>query len=212
MAAISRISPPRAGEPGRQCVCIALRLTLASGFLFGAVPVRQVLHTSPYEIVKSGSSSGVGRRMMVRDLLLVAQIAICAVLVTSSMVAARGLVRSLHSHFGFEPRNAMLVNTVLDMAGYRGDAVPALQRRMIDAMETIPGVTSLGGHHAALRAGVHGADVESTCRRLGQLLGDTVAVTALLDRLLHDAHVLKCGPRSWRTKVQADLRPEEGPK
>ena len=28
----------------------------------------------------------------------------------------------------------------------------------------------------------------------GKLLGDTAAVTALLDRLLHHAHVLKCGP------------------
>ena len=36
--------------------------------------------------------------------------------------------------------------------------------------------------------------------------GDTAAVTALLDRLLHHAHVLKCGPRSWRTKVQTSLR------
>ena len=40
----------------------------------------------------------------------------------------------------------------------------------------------------------------------GKLLGDTAAVTALLDRLLHHAHVLKCGPRSWRTKVHTDLR------
>lgn len=40
----------------------------------------------------------------------------------------------------------------------------------------------------------------------GKLLGDNAAVTALLDRLLHHAHVLKCGPRSWRTKTQADLR------
>ena len=39
----------------------------------------------------------------------------------------------------------------------------------------------------------------------GKLLGDTAAVTALLDRLLHHAHVLKCGPRSWRTKTQVDL-------
>jgi DNA replication protein DnaC len=43
----------------------------------------------------------------------------------------------------------------------------------------------------------------------GKLLGDTAAVTALLDRLLHHAHVLKCGPRSWRTKGQADLRQEQ---
>jgi len=42
----------------------------------------------------------------------------------------------------------------------------------------------------------------------GKLLGDTAAVTALLDRLLHHAHVLKCGPRSWRTKVHTDLHQE----
>jgi len=42
----------------------------------------------------------------------------------------------------------------------------------------------------------------------GKLLGDTAAVTALLDRLLHHAHVLKCGPRSWRTKLHTDLRQE----
>jgi DNA replication protein DnaC len=46
----------------------------------------------------------------------------------------------------------------------------------------------------------------------GQLLGETAAVTASLDRLLHHAHVLKCGPRSWRTKLQTDLRTEEGTK
>ena len=46
----------------------------------------------------------------------------------------------------------------------------------------------------------------------GKLLGDTAAVTALLDRLLHHAHVLKCGPRSWRTKVQTDLRTEDATK
>ena len=35
----------------------------------------------------------------------------------------------------------------------------------------------------------------------GKLLGDTAAVTAMLDRLLHHGHILKCGPRSWRTKT-----------
>ena len=33
----------------------------------------------------------------------------------------------------------------------------------------------------------------------GKLLGDSAAVTAMLDRLLHHGHILKCGPRSWRT-------------
>jgi hypothetical protein len=38
-----------AGEPGRNVYLVALLLALASGFLFGAVPVRQILRTNPYE-------------------------------------------------------------------------------------------------------------------------------------------------------------------
>jgi DNA replication protein DnaC len=38
----------------------------------------------------------------------------------------------------------------------------------------------------------------------GKLLGDTAAVSAMLDRLLHHGHLLKCGPRSWRTKTNSN--------
>jgi predicted permease len=72
---------------------VALLLSLVSGFLSGAVPVRQVLRTDPYQVIKSGSTRTVTRRISARDLLLVAQVAICAVLVTSSLVAVRGLLR-----------------------------------------------------------------------------------------------------------------------
>ena len=131
-------------NPDANVYGIALVLALVSGLLFSLVPVRQVLRTDPYQIVKSGSTGTVGRRITLRDLLLVVQIAICAVLVTSSMVAVRGLVRSMHSNFGFEQRNVLLVSTALRMAGYQGDQVPAMQRRMSDATEKIPGVESVG--------------------------------------------------------------------
>ncbi len=131
-------------NPDANVYGVALLLSLASAFLFGVVPVRQVLHTDPYQVIKSGSTATAGRRITVRDLLLVVQIAICAVLVTSSMVAVRGLLRSLHSTFGFDPQNALLVETALSMAGYGGDTTPAMQKRMIEAVETIPGVTSVG--------------------------------------------------------------------
>jgi predicted permease len=131
-------------NPDANVYGVALLLALASGFFFGAVPVRQILRTNPYEVIKAGSTGGAGRRMAVRELLLVAQIAICAVLVTSSLVALHGLARSLHSNFGFEPQNAILADTDLSMAGYRGDQIPAMQRRMLDAVERIPGVESVG--------------------------------------------------------------------
>lgn len=131
-------------SPDAHVYAMALLLALASGFLFGAVPVRQVLRTNPYGVIKSGSPVAMTRRVTARDLLLAVQIALCAVLVTSSFVAVRGLVRSLHSHLGVEPRNAMLVETDLRAAGYTGERVPEMQKRMIDAMKTIPGVTSVG--------------------------------------------------------------------
>jgi predicted permease len=131
-------------SPDANVYAVALLLALASGLLFGIVPVRQVLRTDPYQIVKAGSTGARGRRITLRDLLLVVQIAICGVLVTSSMVAVRGLVRSLHSNFGFEPRNAMIVSADLRMAGYNGDKLLEMQKRMVEAMGTIPGVESAG--------------------------------------------------------------------
>src|SRR5260370_30006537 len=125
-------------NPDTSVYGVALLMALASGFVSGAVPVRQVLRTDPYEIVKSGAIRRVGRRVTVRDLLLAVQIAICAVLGPSSMVAVRGLARSLHSNFGFEPQNAMLVDTDLNMAGYGAERAPTMQKRMIDGIEAIP--------------------------------------------------------------------------
>jgi predicted permease len=141
---ISRFPITVAVYPDTSVYAVALALALVSGILFGMVPVRQVLRTDPYQIIKAGATGMAGRRITVRDLLLVVQIAICAVLVTSSMVAVRGLARSLHSNYGFEPRHTILIDTDLDMAGYRGAQVPAMQRRMIDAMKAIPGVASVG--------------------------------------------------------------------
>jgi predicted permease len=131
-------------SPDAKLYVVALGLALVSAFLFGIVPVRQVLRANPYEIVKAGTSARLGKRLTVRDVLLVVQIAICAVLVTSSMVAVRGLIRSLHSDFGFEPRNTMAAGVNLVTAGYSLDKAPAMQRRMIEAMQTIPGVESAG--------------------------------------------------------------------
>jgi len=142
-------------NPDAHVYLVALLLALVSGFLFGAVPIRQILRTDPYELIKSGARSTPGRHIGVRDLLLGGQIAICAVLVTSSLVAVRGLSRSLHSKLGVEPQNAMLVDTDFTMAGYHGDEIPPVQERMMHAMEAIPGVTSVGliGQYPPLHMG-----------------------------------------------------------
>jgi len=131
-------------NPDAKVYGVAFLLAVVSGILFGMVPVRQVLRTDPYQVVKAGSTGAVDRRISVRDLLLLTQIAICAVLVTSSLVAVQGLLRSLHTNFGFDPRNVLIVETDLSMAGYSGEKVPEMEKRIVSAMQAIPGVESVG--------------------------------------------------------------------
>jgi predicted permease len=124
---------------------LALVLALVSAFLFALIPVRQVLKTDPWQTIRAGSSGAVGfRRITLRDILLALQIAICAVLVTSSLVAVRGLARSMRTNYGFQPAGAMLVQTDLQMAGYGEDKQAEMQQRMLDTAAAIPGVTAAG--------------------------------------------------------------------
>ncbi len=132
-------------NPDATVYAVALLLALASGFLFGMVPVRQVLRSDPWQIIRSGSTGLPGmRKFTARDLLLAVQISICAVLVTSSLVAVRGLVKSLRSNFGFDPQNKILAQADLGMAGITGDQRQVAEQKMLTAVAAIPGVTAVG--------------------------------------------------------------------
>ena len=145
-------------NPDLRTYLVALLLALASGFLFGLVPVRQVLRADPWRMIRTGvGGSSTMRRFTARDVLLIGQIAICAVLVTSSLVAVRGLVRSLHSSFGFVPQDVTLAQCDLHMGGYTDERVPQMQRRMIDALKAIPGVTAVG-YTSQIPLGLGGGD------------------------------------------------------
>jgi hypothetical protein len=123
-------------NPDVRTYLVALGLALASGLAFGIMPVRQVMRTDPWKVIRTGAASVAGfRRLTLRDVLLAVQIAICAVLVTSSLVAVRGLVRSMHSNFGFEPQSVMLVESDLHMAGYSNEQAVEVERRMLVAPE-----------------------------------------------------------------------------
>jgi predicted permease len=132
-------------NPDANTYALAFLLAVFSGLFFGLVPVRQVLQSDPWQIIRSGTTSvGSTRRFTLRDILLGLQIAICAVLVTASLVAVRGLARSLESNYGVQPNGVMLVQTDLQMAGYNSEQQIQMQKRMLDAAAAIPGVASVG--------------------------------------------------------------------
>jgi predicted permease len=122
---------------------VALVLTLLSGLLFGMIPARRVWQSSPLQAMKSGPVDATPRRQLgLRDLLLGAQIVICTLLVISSLVAVRGMVRLLHAPLGFQPQGAIVAD--MDLSEVEGDVPLEKTKAMIDALRSIPGVTSAG--------------------------------------------------------------------
>jgi predicted permease len=123
----------------------ALGLSVLSGLLFGMLPARQAWQSSPLRSIKNGPvETRHLRRFAVRDLLLGVQIAICTLLVTASLVAARSMQRMLHTPLGIEPQGVTLAEMDLGMVGIDGDEALAKQKQMIDAVMSIPGVMAAG--------------------------------------------------------------------
>lgn len=136
--------------PDARVFGIALLLSLGSGLLFGLLPAGQIWRTDAAQVIKSGAATiAVFRRFTLRDLLLGVQIALCTLLVMASLVAFRGMERSLHAPLGFQPQGAMLAEANLGMAGYSDDQSLAVQKRMIEAAAQIPGVTAAGTNRGA---------------------------------------------------------------
>src|SRR6266851_5044090 len=138
-----------------------LALTLGSALLFGMVPARQAWQSSPLQMMKSGPVDAMHlRRFALRDLLLGAQIAICTLLVTASLVAVRGMVRALHAPLGIQPQGAMLVYLDLSQVGQAGDVAVEKETAMIEAVRSIPGVTAAGTvSRTPMTGGMHGIPI-----------------------------------------------------
>jgi hypothetical protein len=95
-----------------------------------------------------------------------AQIAICTLLVTSSLVAVRGMVRALQVPLGFQPRGAMLVDMDLSQDRQAQErqvddaAIVEKEQAIIEAALRTPGVTAAGTvNRTPFTGGIHGIPI-----------------------------------------------------
>jgi predicted permease len=124
---------------------VGLALALGSALLFGMIPAWQASQSSPLQVIRNGPlESPRLRRLALRDLLLCAQIMICTVLVASSLMAVRGMVRALHAPLGIQPKGVMLAEMDLCQLGEFGDSALVKEKEMIEAARGIAGVTGVG--------------------------------------------------------------------
>jgi predicted permease len=128
-------------RPDWRVFAFSAATALAAGILSGLAPARQAWRADPNSMLKGEAPRRRGR-LALRDVLVAAQVAICCALVACCFVSIRGLNRAFAMPIGIQPRGVAVVAVDLDLARYGRDGGRQFQRRALDAVSQIPGVTS----------------------------------------------------------------------
>ena len=121
----------------------SLGIALATGLVFGFLPGLPAVRGKPADALHGGRSRSVtpARGSWLRRSLVVAQIALCTVLLATVGVFLRTFVGLMSSELGFEPANVLTARASLQGPDYRSRAaVAALYRRTLAVLERLPGV------------------------------------------------------------------------
>ncbi|HEX6536028.1 MAG TPA: ABC transporter permease [Gemmatimonadaceae bacterium] len=122
-------------------LAFAVGLTMVTGVIFGLVPA---LHASRVDLAHAlGERVGSGgrSRMAARDALVVAQMALCIVLLVGAGLLTRSLVSLQHVDAGFDPARLLTMELRLPPTKYRDDAsITRMFDAMIARIRAVPGV------------------------------------------------------------------------
>jgi predicted permease len=129
-------------NPDWRVFLFAVAGSLVAAGLFGAAPAWHASKGDPNVVLRGGSPSWGRSRLAFRDLLVVVQVALCFVLVSTSLLSLRGLQQALHMNLGFQSRQVSVVAFELGLAGYSEERGNAFQERALGAVKSLPGVES----------------------------------------------------------------------
>lgn len=122
----------------------ALAISVVTGVLFGLAPALQASKPETIHALKEegnrGSGGRTGRRL--RNTLVVAQVAVCLVLLVGAMLFLRSFREARTLSPGFEVGHAATASVDLFPSGYLGERSHDFQRRALAAVEALPGVTA----------------------------------------------------------------------
>jgi predicted permease len=128
--------------PDWRVFLFAFAVSLVAGIVFGLAPARHAAKTDMNAVIKGEQLGWRGRRIALRDVLVVLQVAVCFTLVAASQLALRGLQRSTDIHLGFQPQGVSVVQFDLGLAGYTEERGRSFQKQALEAVQHMPGVTS----------------------------------------------------------------------
>ena len=129
-------------DPDWRVFCFAWAAAILAGILFASVPAWRASKTDLGSALKGAGPLWGPRRLAFRDVLLVAQVALCFVLVSGCMLSLRGLQQALRMRLGFEPQHVSVAGFELGLAGYSAERGRTFQQRALETVRQLPGVQS----------------------------------------------------------------------
>ena len=127
-------------------LAFAAAATLVTGLLFGLGPALRSARADLNPQLKGNPGVAIfkGRyRFALRDLLLIAEIAFCFVLVFGCILSLRGLQRAITLPLGFDPQNVSIASVDLATAGYTEAQGRRFQQQITGRLRALPGVHSV---------------------------------------------------------------------
>ncbi len=120
--------------------------SVVAGLFLGLIPAVQSTHLDIAPTLKDESAGGGSsrRRLSLRNGLVAVQVAVCLVLLISAGLFLRSLqnAHSIDPGFGSEP--AAMISVAMSTEKYSDEEGRLFMERMIDRIEQIPGVESVG--------------------------------------------------------------------
>ena len=134
----------------------ALVTTVAAGLVAGLAPALTAGKLDLATTLKEGvrTASGGARRQLMRNLLVVAEVALTLVLAFGSGLLVRSLIAAQHADPGFDPQRVVSFGLQLPGATYKTPAAVAdFYARLTTDVRTIPGVVAVSSVHCPPGAG-----------------------------------------------------------
>jgi putative ABC transport system permease protein len=131
---------PLDAAPSWPILLFTLAVSALTGVLFGIVPAWMTSHTDPAEALRGSGRSVAGGRSWVQKPLVIAQITLSLVLLSTAAMLGQSLRNLEHQNFGFEPQSRYIAWINPMLGNYKPERMEPTFREIDDSLLRIPGV------------------------------------------------------------------------
>jgi predicted permease len=134
---------PLKADPSWPVLGFAFLVSLLTGVVFSTAPAWASSHAQPAEALRGTNTASRDRSSLPQRMLVILQLAMSVILLSSTFLLTRSLMNLEHQNFGIETTRRYTFDVDLQGAGYSFDRVPSLYRQVEERLGALPGITNV---------------------------------------------------------------------